>query len=163
MLKIKKIKNTENYYIGEDGSVYRKLKPQKLSNGYMDISLGREKKHNLVHRIVADTFLQKQKGKNIVNHKNGIRHDNRVENLEWCTTSENLNHSYKNTNNSPIKNFTNCSLYFKDELIGNFKSIKEAIRFAVKKFDVSFTMLEKHKKHKDCRIEVRCNDYLERE
>lgn len=158
MIKIKEIEDAKGYFVGEDGSVYRKLKPQKLSNGYMDVSLGRERKHNMVHRLVAKTFLPKIKGKDIVNHKNGIRDDNRVDNLEWCTTSENLNYSYKNTNNSPIKNFTECDLILEGEVIGSFKTIKSAIDFAVKNFDVKKTMLQKHKSHNGLQIKVRCND-----
>lgn len=158
MINIKEIESAKGYFVGEDGSVYRKLKPQKLSNGYMDTSLGRERKHNMVHRLVAQTFLPKIEGKNVVNHKNGIRDDNRVENLEWCTTSENLNHSYKNTDNSPIKNFTECDLLLEGEIIGSFKTIKSAIDFAVNNFDVKRTMLQKHKSHNGLQIKVRCND-----
>lgn len=161
MTKIKEIKNAKGYFVGEDGSVYRKLKPQKLRNGYLDVSMGRDRKHNMVHRLVAETFLKKEDGKNIVNHKNGIRDDNRVENLEWVTHSENLKHSYETSDNSPIKNFIKCDLYYKGEYVETFNSIRNAVRFAVEQFGVSFTMLEKHKEHNNCQIKVRCNDQTE--
>lgn len=69
------------------------MTPHKARHGYMLISIGRIMKS--VHRIVSKAFIPNPENKPHVNHKNGIRHDNRVENLEWCTASENHLHSFR--------------------------------------------------------------------
>ena len=53
-------------------------------------------KNVTIHRLVCLSFLQKTNKKKEVNHKNGIKTDNRVENLEWCTRSHNILHAFKN-------------------------------------------------------------------
>lgn len=61
--------------------------------GYRRVMLGRE--HCFVHRIVADAFLDEAHTTDVVNHKNGDKTDNRVENLEWATFKENTQHYHQ--------------------------------------------------------------------
>lgn len=67
----------------------------KNRKGYLRVKLSKNSKERLflVHRLVADAFLNEKKGEQI-NHINGKKDDNRVENLEWCTASQNLKHAY---------------------------------------------------------------------
>lgn len=95
-------KTYKSYIVYSDGKVFstasnRFLNPYISDNGYERIRICYDGKFEswTVHRLVAMMFLDNAEGKNEVNHKNGIKTDNRVENLEWCTTSENQKHSWK--------------------------------------------------------------------
>jgi len=73
----------------------RVLKPDS-PRGYSSVILSNNniQKRFLVHRLVAMAFIPNIDNKDCVNHKNGMKKDNRVKNLEWCTHSENERHSY---------------------------------------------------------------------
>ena len=57
----------------------------------------------MVHRLVADAFIPNKLLKPQINHKNGVRDDNRLENLEWVTASENVRHAYDTGITKPAK------------------------------------------------------------
>ena len=92
----------ERYYISKFGDVYstkskRLLKPFKNEHGYLVVELwcNYQRKSVKLHRLVAETFLENPNALKEINHKDGNKENNCVENLEWCTRSENLKHAYK--------------------------------------------------------------------
>lgn len=97
MGNVKSLERKRSYWNGK-GIMNRtfpesKLKPQKR-RGYLKVYVSG--KQLSVHRIVAESFIDNPKNKPQVNHINGIKTDNRAENLEWVTCRENILHASKN-------------------------------------------------------------------
>jgi hypothetical protein len=101
------IKGFENYSVDDQGNVFsfpkktrkgiRILKYNIAKTGYGLVDLCRDGKVKkfLVHRLIAETLLPNPNNKEQVNHINGNKLDNRLENLEWNTRSENQKHAIK--------------------------------------------------------------------
>lgn len=83
--------------VSNKGRVCRVMKAQTRRNGYKyaSLSLNNKFKNNLIHRLVATAFIPNPENKPCVNHLNRMKTDNRIENLEWCTYSENNTHCIK--------------------------------------------------------------------
>jgi len=101
-MKNSKVAGYDKYVIYEDGSVYntkrnKQIKPQLMKNGYVQIKLSKNNRRKLyyLHRLLAESFIDNTENKPQVNHKNGIKNDNRLCNLEWATQSENMQHAHK--------------------------------------------------------------------
>jgi hypothetical protein len=75
---------------------WRPLKPTASKHGYLYFRInGRRGKNTYVHRVIASLFLGEHPSTVDVNHKNGNKSDNRVDNLEWVTRRENIQHAIR--------------------------------------------------------------------
>lgn len=158
MIQVKMIDGFEGYYLVDTlGNVismpkyqgryfhnkYQILTPKVTNCGYLAVALSKDgtTKEYLVHRLVAKAFLPNPEDLPEVNHINGVKTDNRLENLEWCTRSYNQIHAIKN-NISGIRDITLSKLdkinyykaYYKvvlekDGETKEFASAKEAGEF----------------------------------
>ena len=145
----------KNYRIERDGKIYslrknRYLKPKENWDGYLRIQIWDKGKCSFVaiHRLVAQEYIPNPENKPFVNHINGNKQDNRVENLEWCTQKENIQHAFRTGlshkqeyNTSPL--CKEILVYFPDDTQAIFPSTMEIER----RLNITHSIVSRHAKN----------------
>lgn len=141
----------------KSNNFYNKKVPKILSlvnngNGYLyfTISINNKRRNVYVHRAVCEAFNPTIDGMNIVNHKNGLKNDNRVENLEWCNSSMNMKHAYDNGFNHSGGKKVNAIKVIDTETNMVFDCIREASDYYGIKYGLMKEALNRdHVNHKN--------------
>lgn len=138
----KDISNTP-YLRGQVGRVINGVirVPTKKNNGYLQLSLWKDDKQRTftIHRLVAEAFLPNPKNLPYVNHKNEVKDDNRVENLEWCTHLYNCHYGdFANKVSKGLRNLPSRSKpVIQLSLDGKFLAIYPSANEAERKTSIS--------------------------
>lgn len=110
-----KIKSLSRYVCKKDGKKMfvdeKILQPYCKSNsGYLSIPLSKDGKRcvKTIHRIVAESFIPNINEYRDVNHKDGNKNNNNVDNLEWCTHSYNIKHAYEKLKHKHVYRMVKC-------------------------------------------------------
>lgn len=125
----------EFYLISSKGRIWSKRRKKfcslvKKKNGYYQFGLrtkgSKERIWKSIHRIVAETFIPNPNNLPQINHKDGNKANNSVENLEWCTAKENIYHAFKNKLRFPRKREYSNELL--EKLFYEFCSLKYSLK-----------------------------------
>lgn len=124
----------------------RYLNPIITKTGYYVVSFKKDgiKKTFKVHRLIAIAFIDKVEGKEFINHKNGIKTDNRIENLEWCSIAENNIHS-RQTGLTNQDGYNSSSSKLTEQQVIFIRSSGLSLKQLAFMFKVGFTTVYKAK------------------
>ena len=131
------VRSIDRYTPTWNGQVLKKgvVKTKKEDkDGYFKVTLSKKskKKNCFVHRLVAEAFIENPDRKPVVNHKDGNKQNNSEDNLEWCTISENVKHSFKMGFSKPNDGGTSKKVLQLNrntfEIINEYPSISDASR-----------------------------------
>jgi hypothetical protein len=170
----KEIQSFKGYWVSRDGRVKTTdynhtgkeslIKIFKNVNGYMACNLMRNgiRKRALVHRLVASAFIPNEHNLATVNHKNGSKTDNCVENLEWMTSSDNLKHAHRNgmikqahgETHYKAKLSSSDVFHIRELIQSGMGNTEIAKQFGVVHQTISHIRHNKHRKHetnRDCK------------
>ena len=129
---------------------YKKISQRIDRAGYLTVRLSKNGKISTqyIHRLLAFAFVDNVEGKLFVNHRNGKKLDNSIQNLEWVTHSENMQHAYKT---GLIANFKITSRKVVDICSGSiYMSIKEAAEQNDIPYSTCKNYLNGFRKNKTC-------------
>ncbi len=129
MSQIPKQANYEKYFVSRNGRVFNTITKKELSQhnsgkGYMRVCISIKNKERIVsvHRLVAIAYVPNPSNYPQVNHINGVKSDNRAENLEWCTGQQNQIHAVNTGLKKSGSSVYNAKL--KGEDFGKIKKLK---------------------------------------
>lgn len=120
----KPIDNYNDYMVSNTGKVAKVLKGDSNGRGYRFIKF-QDGKRIYIHRLVAQAFIPNFNNCPIINHKDGNKNNNRVENLEWCNYSHNCKEAYKLKLHIPKRKVV-IQKDLSGKYINEFKGIREA-------------------------------------